>query len=179
LHLAVNGFRFDETLLLLEAGCDVFAKNSDTKTPRKVSNGNFLLTKLLRNFENNLLQNKLLVKNTENLNHCFTTVEDSSNVDDISSFIKLNKVYKDEKDNPTILSAAYEDIGKPAIGKDDSNKFLQQINQHIGSLKIEDDEQTKNKTNFGINSPTFNLDKLSAEFNRSIANSKLSILTLI
>jgi hypothetical protein len=175
LHLAVNGFRFDETLLLLEAGCDVFAKNSDSKTPRKVSNGNFLLTKLLRNFENNLLQSKLLTKGPENNNNCFTTVEDTSNIEDISSFIKFNKIYKDEKrENPTILSAGSEDLGKLAVGKNDSNKFLQQINQHIHKLKFnpDEDEPTRRKINFNINSPTYNVDKLSADFNRSIVNSK-------
>jgi hypothetical protein len=177
--LSVNGFRFDETILLLEAGCDVFIKNADSKTPRKVSNGNFLLTKLLRKFENGILYKKLSVHiNNDVNNNCFTTVEDASNAEDISSFIKYNKIYKDEKrDNPTILSAvSAEDFGKYAVSKNDSNKFLLQLNQHINKLKLnpDDDEPLPKKKalNLNINSPTMISEKMSLEFSSN--KSKLS-----
>jgi len=94
LHLAANSYKLEETYLLLEEGCDVFAKNVDNKIPRKVTNGNYLLNKLLKNYENSFLYKKYLC-NTDvahfNTQNCFTTVEEISNIDDIqSSFIRGN-----------------------------------------------------------------------------------------
>ncbi len=92
LHLAANSYKLEETYLLLEEGCDVFAKNVDNKIPRKVTNGNYLLNKLLKNYENDHLYKKYLA-NTDivhfNTQNCFTTVEEISNIDDQqSSFIR-------------------------------------------------------------------------------------------
>jgi hypothetical protein len=173
--------------LLLEAGSDVFAKNSDSKTPRKVSNGNFLLTKLLRNYENNVLNKKFAMQTIQDTNNnCFTTVEDSSNVEDFSSFIKLNKVYKEERrDNPIIKSTVSEDLARPAIHKNDSAKFLKEMNLHLNKLKINSDaEEYENpfkKGSNNINTP-IPPDRLSLEFssNKSFGNSisKLLYITL-
>ena len=58
LHLTINSYRLEETLILLENGCDVFARNIDSRTPKRVSNGNYLFTKLLTNFEMKILEKK-------------------------------------------------------------------------------------------------------------------------
>jgi hypothetical protein len=146
LHLSVNGFRFEETLILLDNGCDLFAKNSDYKIPRKVSNGNYLLTKLLRNYENNYLQKKYTVSSiNEYNNNCFTTVEDVSNIEDFSSFIKSNKIYKDEKVNKEIHSNISEDLSKSLANNFDFK------------LKKNDEENLKKSTNtINIVKPTDN-----------------------
>jgi hypothetical protein len=100
LHLSVNGFKIEETITLLQARCDVFAKNSDGKVPRKVSNGNYILTKLLKNYENYFIQQKYSSdkkeNNYSNANNIFTTLEDNSNIDDYSSFIKNKKEEKEK-----------------------------------------------------------------------------------
>jgi ankyrin repeat protein len=128
LHLSVNGFRIVETILLLKAGCDVFAKNSDGKIPRKVANGNFLLTKLLRNYESDVLREKF--PNEEKLNMinahqiCFTTVEDLSNIEDFNSFIIRNKILKEEKglDKGLEKNEKFEKIEKNEIEKNEKNE---------------------------------------------------------
>ena len=51
LHLTVSSYRIEETLILLEQGCDIFARNTEAKTPKKVCLGNFLFSKLLSNYE--------------------------------------------------------------------------------------------------------------------------------
>ena len=56
--MTINSYRLEETLILLENGCDVFARNIDSRTPKRVSNGNYLFTKLLTNFEMKILEKK-------------------------------------------------------------------------------------------------------------------------
>lgn len=77
LHLTVNSYRLEETLILLENGCDVFARNMDSRTPKRVSNGNYLFTKLLTKYETIILSKKYKdsgeKKNT--CGRCYTTVD--------------------------------------------------------------------------------------------------------
>ena len=51
LHLTTGSFKMDETLLLLNQGCDIFARNIEAKTPKKVSLCNFVYSKLLSYYE--------------------------------------------------------------------------------------------------------------------------------
>ena len=77
LHLTINSFRMEETLILLHNKCDVFARNCDCKTPKKVSVGNYVFSKLLTNYENhiyeaeykNLEEDKMFIR-------CYTNVDD-------------------------------------------------------------------------------------------------------
>lgn len=71
LHLSVSGFFYNETLLLLIYGCDLFNKNKEGKTPRKVTH-NYFLTKLLYFQEKEFLNNKYFSNpniNSSRLNH--------------------------------------------------------------------------------------------------------------
>ena len=77
LHLTINSFRIEETLILLDNNCDVFARNSDSKTPKKVSIGNFVFTKLLTNYENFLLEKEFKNLDDDKMYiKCYTTVDD-------------------------------------------------------------------------------------------------------
>ena len=58
LHLTISSFRIEETLILLEQGCDIFSRNIDAKTPKKVCAGNFVFSKLLSHCENLRLREK-------------------------------------------------------------------------------------------------------------------------
>ena len=51
LHLTISSYRIEETLLLLKQGCDIFARNIEAKTPKKVSLCNFVFSKLLSHYE--------------------------------------------------------------------------------------------------------------------------------
>lgn len=52
LHLAVNGYRFQESMLILAQNVHVSIKNDSKKTPKHVANGNYLMTKILKKYEN-------------------------------------------------------------------------------------------------------------------------------
>lgn len=120
----MNGFRYEETIILLEACCNVFAKNADNKTPRKVANGNCVLSKILRNFEEeyfqknyfnlilkeninkNMLENHNFIESINNnfknknasSNNIIKTLEEYTNLEDIMSPTRPNKL----KDNNEI-----------------------------------------------------------------------------
>ena len=89
LHLTINSFRIEETLILLENNCDVFARNADAKTPKRVSIGNYVFSKLLTNYENNMLEKRYRIDDDKMLVRCYTTIDD---VDD-----EINR--KDKKEN--------------------------------------------------------------------------------
>ena len=58
LHLVVYGLRIEETMTLLEHGCDIFSRNSEAKTPKQVGNSNYVFSKLLSYYENITLYNQ-------------------------------------------------------------------------------------------------------------------------
>ena len=60
LHLAVFGWRIEETLILLEYGCDIFARNMEGKTPKQVGISNYVFSKLLTHYETVELNNKYI-----------------------------------------------------------------------------------------------------------------------
>ena len=60
LHLAVFGWRIEETLILLEYGCDIFARNMEGKTPKQVGISNYVFSKLLAHYETVELNNKYI-----------------------------------------------------------------------------------------------------------------------
>ena len=91
---------------------------------------------MLRNYENNYLKKKFSVTSiNEYNNHCFTTVEDVSNIEDFSSFIKSNKIYKDEKGIKEIYSNISEDLSKSLANNFDFK------------LKKNEEENLKKSTN--------------------------------
>ena len=61
LHLAVFGWRIEETLILLEYGCDIFARNMEGKTPKQVGISNYVFSKLLTHYETVELNNKYII----------------------------------------------------------------------------------------------------------------------
>ena len=51
LHLSVNSYRFNESYIIAGLTKDIFKKNESNKTARKAANGNYLMTKLVKNYE--------------------------------------------------------------------------------------------------------------------------------
>ena len=94
LHLTINFFRLDETIILLENGCDPFLRNNNAKTPKKVCIGNYVFSKLLSNYENIVLGKKYKIDEEKMFVKCYTTVDDEEEI------FKFNK---DKKINLNIL----------------------------------------------------------------------------
>ena len=58
--MAVFGWRIEETLILLEYGCDIFARNMEGKTPKQVGISNYVFSKLLTHYKTVELNNKYI-----------------------------------------------------------------------------------------------------------------------
>ena len=58
LHLVVSSYKYTECIQLLNLGSNVFAKNSDGRSPRYITN-NFFLAKMLNMKENDIYSNKI------------------------------------------------------------------------------------------------------------------------
>jgi len=81
LHLCVNSYRFEETLLLLRSGAVALVKNSDNKSAKQVANGNYLLTKLVKIYEKSDYTKKTNVyfEIEKEMNRAFYSVNNISN----------------------------------------------------------------------------------------------------
>ena len=71
LHLAVHLLRIEESMILLEYGADIFARNYESKTPKQVSSSNYVFSKLLTYYEFLYLYNKYIFEIKSNI-HYFT-----------------------------------------------------------------------------------------------------------
>ena len=86
-------------MILLGQGCDIFARNIEAKTPKKVCLCNFVFSKLLSHFEFVRLREKY-DKNEENDNNLRNTFIDNNNKEikkdndflDNYSSLKNNKI---------------------------------------------------------------------------------------
>ena len=116
LHLTINFFRLDETVILLENGCDPFIRNINAKTPKKVCIGNYVFSKLISNYENIMLEKKYKIDEEKMFVKCFTTVDDEEEI------IKYNK-NKDIQQNFNILKDKNNSKSNNNIMKLNSRNF--------------------------------------------------------
>ena len=126
LHLAISSFRIEETLILLGQGCDIFARNIDAKTPKKVSLCNFVFSKLLSYYEFVRLREKYDKEDENEKKH--------KNVKSIMDEGNLNNIYKNEVLNHY---SSFE------------NNKLSKNNNRIGNNEILKKGETFNKLNLG------------------------------
>ena len=169
LHLTVNSFRLEETLILLENGCDVFARNLDLRTPKKVSNGNYLFTKLLTNFENKKLEYKYKEdeNTTENGNNaggrCYTIVdgeEDESDESKVPFKYNSNKEFKAHtnklrKTNQQFIMTKAQTF----------NNHIQKHNDNNESVSLENRNNINNNNN--------NISGCNKQFNVNVSQQSL------
>ena len=101
LHLTVSSCRIEETLILLKQGCDIFARNIDAKTPKKVCFGNFVFSKLLTHCENVRLREKFDDKDFYEYNQTNFTLNLDENDDDefLLKKIKTEKYFLNENND--------------------------------------------------------------------------------
>ena len=107
LHLTISSFKIDETLILLGQGCDIFARNIEAKTPKKVSLCNFVFSKLLTHYEFVKLREKYDKddKNENNNNKRKSFMEGGDSNKDIKSendiFYHYNSLKNNKNNNLT------------------------------------------------------------------------------
>ena len=163
LHLTISSFRIEETLILLEQGCDIFARNIEAKTPKKVSLCNFVFSKLLSHFEFVKLREKYDKKNDNEknykneifhfdgdkynkdkqkedrtLNH-YNSLKNNNRFNNNNNFINNNNDILKRGETFNKLNLVR---GNPSINNSNNN-----INKNIQKSK-----NTKNKTNLIISS---------------------------
>ena len=135
LHLAVKGLRIEETVILLENGGDVFARNNEMKTPKQIGMYNYVFSKLLSFYENMALNNKYILKIKNN--------QVTSNKQIYSKIISKKKYNQKDED---VSSSFYDEnlIINNSVTIN-SNIFQKTINT-IKNVKNIKDINEKNKT---------------------------------
>ena len=116
LHLTVNGLRIEETMILLENGCDVFARNIDRKTPKQIGIANYVFSKLLSYYERIAMNNKYIlnlknnafISNNSNNSKCIIKEKIIQKEEDVSiSFFGENVIINNRD---TINSNLFKNI---------------------------------------------------------------------
>ena len=152
LHLVVYGLRIEETMLLLEYGCDVFSRNSEAQTPKQVGNSNYVFSKLLSHYEIIALYN-LYINQSKSLDFIpykkiYQRKIRNSNKNDnenSSSFYDDNIIINN---SATIISTLFKKTIKTNKDKENTKK-ANNINKEK-KIKLKQDK-TKNIKNNSIN----------------------------
>ena len=152
LHLVVYGLRIEETMLLLEYGCDVFSRNSEAQTPKQVGNSNYVFSKLLSHYEIIALYN-LYINKSKSLDFIpykkiYQRKIRNSNKNDnenSSSFYDDNIIINN---SATILSTLFKKTIKTNKDKENTKKTNNIIKEKKIKLK---QDKTKNIKNNSIN----------------------------
>ena len=152
LHLVVYGLRIEETMLLLEYGCNVFSRNSEAQTPKQVGNSNYVFSKLLSHYEIIALYN-LYINQSKSLDFIpykkiYQRKIRNSNKNDkenSSSFYDDNIIINN---SATIISTLFKKTIKTNKDKENTKKTNNIIKEKKIKLK---QDKTKNTKNNSIN----------------------------
>ena len=152
LHLTVFSLRIEETMILLEYGCDIFARNIEAQTPKQVGISNFVFSKLLSYYEFLTLNKNYLYKiynsnskkkKKDKNNRYNSILEKDSFFDEKKNNLndsELSSSYYDDNiiiNNSVTISSAI----KKTINRDNSNKE----NKDINNLKNKSDNNLNRK----------------------------------
>ena len=134
LHLAVYSLRIEETMILLEYGCDIFARNSEAKTPKQVGISNYVFSKLLSYCETKELNNKYILE--------IKSIELPTNQKK-----KVKKIKKRNSNQKEDDSSSYYDENIIINNSVTiiSNLFKKTINSNKNDISIKDNENIKNR----------------------------------
>ena len=171
LHLTISSFRIEETLILLREGCDIFARNIEAKTPKKVSLCNFVFSKLLSYYEFVRLREKY-GKNEENeknykKNKIFLEGADINNKDVRSengilyhyNSLKSNKLNNNNFSNKKEILKRGETYNKLNLGNNFNDKNLFNTGSFINNSNTMNKNSNKNKNNKIKNNQILNYEK--------------------
>ena len=161
LHLTISAYKIEETLILLEQGCDIFARNIEAKTPKKVCSCNFVFSKLLSYFEFVRLREKY-DKTDENDNNVKNTFIDNNNnnkeIKKDNNFLDNYSSLKNNKINNNILNNNNNEVLKKG---ETFNKF------HLGNIFNE-----KNNNNNNNKSNNNKQKNIKSKNNQNVTNEK-------
>ena len=136
LHLAVSSYKYSECIKLLELNSNLFARNSDGRLPRYITN-NFFLTKMLYKKEYEYYYNKLCKYKTKQKSH---TSRYNYRLDDKSSRILVtNDNFYSYKVNNNITSSNYKRARENFLS-DNDNIPLSEKYRFIMMLSLNDNK---------------------------------------
>lgn len=97
LHLSINCYRFKETLFILNnfgKDFNIMFANKNGKTPKNVSNGNYLMTKLLKIYEIKKYYSIVFNRYVSLIKDCCNeqSIEKNKNNKNINNFIKMKEL---------------------------------------------------------------------------------------
>ena len=169
LHLMIHGARIEETLILLQNGCDIFVRNMEAKTPKIASVGRLEFSKVLTQYEyyklrekyenkeddfnekgNNDKNNKQLMKNAtiDNNNGNFNVFTPDTNKKKIKNVYSLEKNVMESSNNKTSIKDYGGDSVKKGktYDKNNNSEIVNAINNKLNT------NTTLNKNNNSSNS---------------------------
>ena len=149
LHLTVFSLRIEETMILIEHGCDIFSRNIEAHTPKQVCISNFVFSKLLSHYEILTLNKKYFIKIVNNYTdekredtHKYNTILNEE------SFFEENKSDNNKDD---ISSSEYDDNIIINNSVTLSSHIRKTINKEIKNEENKEDNNTKNKSSNNFN----------------------------
>ena len=154
LHLAVFSLRIEETMILLEHGCDIFARNLEAQTPKQVSISNFVFSKLLSYCEFLTLNKKYYIKIVDIYSN---EANPGNNI--YNTILNEESVFEENKSNITkndISSSLYDDNiinnsvtissnVKKTVNKENDNSENKNINLNRKKLKNKSENNLNKK----------------------------------
>ncbi len=145
LHLTVFSLRIEETMILLEYGCDIFARNFEAQTPKQVSISNFVFSKLLSYYEFLTLNKKYFIKiinyasneSKEGKNKYNTISNEESVLEEKKNNINKNDISSSYYDDNIIInnSVTISSNLKKTMNNEIVNAENRDINTNINKLK--------------------------------------------
>ena len=171
LHLTISSFKIEETLILLREGCDIFARNIEAKTPKKVSLCNFVFSKLLSYYEFVKLREKYGKNDEYNYNYqkgrsIIEGVDiNSKDVKSENCFLyhynslKSNKLNNNTSSNRKEILKRGETYNKINLGNNFNEKNLFSAGSFITSSNTINKNGIKTKNNKMKNNQISNFEK--------------------
>jgi hypothetical protein len=180
LHLTVFSLRIEETMILLEYGCGIFARNIDANTPKQVCISNFVFSKLLSYYEFLTLNKKyfnVLIENIKKSKKYKTKNNTILNDESFYEIINNNKNNKNdysssENDN-IIINNSVTVISniKKTIMANEQNKENSNINNNKSSNNIIKNKFKKQKTEMIQNSNQKKKHSIEMYLSQNVDNS--------
>jgi len=167
LHLCVYSLRIEETMILLEYGCDIFARNIEAQTPKQVCVCNFVFSKLLSYYEFLTLDKiyfyKIFNDNEKKIkkkNNKYILLDSDSYLDDKKSNLKEINSSSDYEDDNIIInnSVTISSIVKKTINKSEKKENKNLKNKSANNLNNKNKIIKKRKTEIiKVKNATMNL----------------------
>ena len=173
LHLTVFALRIEETMILLEYGCDIFARNLEAHTPKQVCISNFVFSKLLSYYEFLTLNKKYFVKILDNIKKINKRNKTKNNtiLNDESFYGELNN--NNNNNNNNISSSENDDNIIINNSVTISSTMKKTINKEINNEQNKDNSNINNKSAHNIIKNK--IKKQKTEMIKSSTKNKISI----